>query len=90
MHITRLELQNIKSHRDSKYVFERGTTAIVGQNGAGKTTILEAIAWTLFDLIDYKKDDFVSRGQKKGSVRVSFISGADDREYEVFRDTGTS
>lgn len=90
MHITRLELTNIKSHRDSKYVFERGTTAIVGQNGAGKTTILEAIAWTLFDLLDYKKDDFVSRGQKKGSVRLAFISGADEREYEVYRDTGTS
>ena len=89
MHITRLELQNIKSHRDSKYLFERGTTAIVGRNGAGKTTILEAIAWTLFDLLDYKKDDFVSRGQKKGSVRVAFISGADEREYEVYRDTGT-
>src|SRR5690606_37394012 len=89
MHITKVELENIKSHVNSTFEFERGTTAITGENGAGKTTLIEAIAWALFDLLDYKKDDFVRRGSKKGIVRVTFESGLDERRYTVIRDTGT-
>ncbi len=88
MHVTRVELVNIKSHVQSEYHFERGTTAITGENGAGKTTILEAIAWSLFDTLDYSKDDFLRRGAKKGSVRVTFESDLDQRQYTVYRDTG--
>jgi len=89
MHITKVELENIKSHTSSVFDFGRGSTAITGENGAGKTTIIEAIAWALFDTLDYKKDDFLQRGAKKGSVRISFISSLDEREYTVYRDTGT-
>lgn len=89
MHIKLVELENIKSHADAKFEFSRGSTAITGENGAGKTTIIEAIAWTLFDLLDYKKDDFVRRGAKKGVARVTFESGLDEREYTAVRDTGT-
>jgi exonuclease SbcC len=89
MHVTRVELEQIKSYERGAFAFERGTTAIVGPNGAGKTTILEAIAWTLFDVLDYSKETFLRRGAKKGSVRVSFRSDADERLYLVYRDTGT-
>jgi DNA repair protein SbcC/Rad50 len=90
MHITRVELENVKSHKHSEFEFQRGTTAIMGANGAGKTTIIEAVAWTLFDLLDYKKDDFARRGSKnKGVARVTFQSDLDEREYLVYRDTGT-
>ncbi len=89
MHITRIELENIKSHVAAEFDFERGTTAIMGENGAGKTTLIEAVAWTLFDVLDYKKEDFVRRGAKKGSVRVTFESGLDERRYTVYRDTTT-
>jgi len=89
MHITRIELENIKSHAAVSFDFERGTTAITGENGAGKTTLIEAIAWTLFDVLDYKKEDFLRRGTKRGSARVTFESGLDEREYIVYRDTGT-
>ena len=89
MFITRIELENIKSHVASAFDFEHGTTAITGENGAGKTTLIEAVAWTLFDVLDYKKEDFVRRGTKKGSVRVTFESGLDERLYTVYRDTAT-
>lgn len=89
MHVTKVQLENIKSYTEADFTFERGTIAITGENGAGKTTIIEAIAWTLFDLLDYKKDDFVRRGAKKGVARVSFISDLDERQYVVYRDTGT-
>lgn len=89
MHISKVELENIKSHIDSKFEFSRGSTAITGANGAGKTTIIEAIAWTLFDVLDYKKEDFVRRGANRGVARVTFESGLDEREYIVYRDTAT-
>ena len=89
MHITKIELEDIKSHQASVFEFTRGTIAITGENGAGKTTLIEAVAWTLFDLLDYKKDDFVRRGARKGVVNVTFESGLDEREYRVYRDTGT-
>ncbi len=88
MHVTRVELENIKVYDRAEYDFERGTTAIVGANGAGKTTILEAIAWTLFDTLEYSKDDFLRRGAKKGWVRVTFESDLDGRRYTIYRDTG--
>ena len=89
MYITRIELENIKSHVDSSFDFPRGTTAITGENGAGKTTLIEAVGWTLFDVLDYKKEEFLRRGTKRGTVRVTFESSLDERLYTVYRDTGT-
>ncbi|MFL6466435.1 MAG: AAA family ATPase, partial [Pyrinomonadaceae bacterium] len=74
MFIKRVELENIKSHASAAFDFARGSTAITGENGAGKTTIIEAIAWALFDTLDYKKDVFVRRGTKKGIARITFES----------------
>ncbi|MEP7272017.1 MAG: SMC family ATPase [Acidobacteriota bacterium] len=87
MQITRVELRNIKNHAHAEWVFLPGLIAICGPNGSGKTTILEAIAWALFDQLDYKREDFVKRGEKKGQVTVSFISDLDQREYSAQRDT---
>jgi DNA repair protein SbcC/Rad50 len=87
MFISKVELENIKNYDEASYEFEAGVTAISGPNGAGKTTILEAIAYALFDSLPYKKEDFLKRGAKKGSVRVTFVSAVDGREYTIYRDT---
>jgi DNA repair exonuclease SbcCD ATPase subunit len=49
MEILSVTLKNFKSHRDRHFQFQPGTNAICGENGAGKTSILKAIAWTLFN-----------------------------------------
>ena len=89
MLITRVELEKIKNYEAGSFEFAPGITAISGPNGAGKTTILEAISWALFDQLAYKKEDFLKRGAKKGSVRVTFVSAINGREYTVYRDTST-
>lgn len=87
MIIRKLQLKDIKNYIEKDFEFSAGVTAICGANGAGKTTIIESIAWALFDHLDYKREDFVRKGARKGSVNVSFISKIDGREYTVFRDT---
>jgi exonuclease SbcC len=88
LQITRVELKNIKNHADAAWSFAPGVVAICGPNGSGKTTILESIAWVLFDHLDYSRDDFVRRGTKRGQAAVAFLSDLDEREYIVTRDTG--
>lgn len=48
MRLSRLRLVNFRQHADSTLAFESGLTGIIGPNGVGKTTILEAIKWALY------------------------------------------
>lgn len=41
--IRSLKLQNVRSHKQETFQFEKQVNAIVGPNGSGKTTILEAL-----------------------------------------------
>src|SRR5262245_60457044 len=48
MRLSRLRLRHFRQHTDTTIEFDRGLTGIIGPNGSGKTTILEAIAWALY------------------------------------------
>ncbi|HWS83195.1 MAG TPA: SMC family ATPase [Ktedonobacteraceae bacterium] len=88
MLITRIELENIKSYRRMVIDFRRGTTAISGSNGVGKTTVVEAIGYALFGYLPYSQDQFVREGEKHGKVVVHLI-GSDERPYTVERRCGS-
>jgi DNA repair protein SbcC/Rad50 len=86
--ILSVTLKNFKTHSDRHFTFQPGTNAISGENGAGKTSILEAIAWVLFDHKgDYKTDDLIRNGTNVAQVTVQFVSSRDQRTYEVQRNT---
>ncbi|MBE9059876.1 AAA family ATPase [cf. Phormidesmis sp. LEGE 11477] len=88
MQILSVALTNFKTHKEQQFHFQPGTNAICGENGAGKTSILEAIAWTLFNYQgSYKKEDLIRNGASSAQVRVVFISSRDSRTYEVQRST---
>lgn len=88
MHLLSVTLTNFKTHRDRNIEFQPGTNAICGENGAGKTSILEAIAWTLFNYQGgYTKEDLIRNGSGSAQVRVAFVSNRDHRTYEVERCT---
>ncbi len=88
MEILSVTLKNFKSHSERQFVFQPGTNAICGENGAGKTSILEAIAWVLFNHRGaYKNEDLIRNGSSSTQVTVSLISSRDSRTYEIQRCT---
>lgn len=90
MYITRVELENIKSYQHAVIELGQGVTAICGENGAGKSTILEAIGFALFDFSPFRRQvQLVREGAARGVITVAFVA-SDEREYEVVRTCGKS
>ena len=83
-----LKLKNIKTHRDTFIEFQPGINAIIGDNGSGKSTILEAIGAVLFQLVDYKAKEFITYGEKKGSIEL--VVNAEEQEFKIFKSFGSN
>jgi exonuclease SbcC len=84
MIIESLVMKNFKSHRNSKIEFNTGISIIMGRNGAGKSSILEAISFALFKQHSGRKiEQLITIGQTKMSVELEFISNG--RKYRVLR-----
>jgi exonuclease SbcC len=90
MLIRQVKLENIKSYENATVDLAPGVNAIVGHNGAGKSTILEAIGFALFDSLAYKAADFLREGARTGTVAVTFVGSLDERPYRIERRLGGS
>jgi len=64
MRLNSVRLTNFRLHTDTRIDFESGLTGIIGPNGSGKTTILEAIAWALYGMT-------AARGRRQGIRSLS-------------------
>lgn len=73
MRIHRLRMLNFRQHARTEMTFDHGITAIIGPNGSGKTTVLEAIAWALYG-------QPAIRGQRDG---VRFLGAGARAQVEV-------
>ncbi|PWB52780.1 MAG: hypothetical protein C3F06_07695 [Candidatus Methanoperedenaceae archaeon] len=88
MLIKSLELKNIKSYYQETIEFFEGINGICGDNGHGKTTIIEAIGFVLFDFLPFNNADFLRHGEKSGYVAVT-VEGKDEIEYTISRKIGS-
>ncbi|MUG90984.1 exonuclease subunit SbcC [Scytonema sp. UIC 10036] len=80
-----LTLKNFLSYRDAILDF-RGlhTACICGSNGAGKSSLLEAITWAMWgESRAVSEDDVIHTGSK--DVRVDFIFETNQQNYRVIR-----
>ncbi|MBU0729152.1 MAG: SMC family ATPase [Proteobacteria bacterium] len=91
MQILSISLKNIKSHRDKELHFVNGINVLSGDNGAGKSTIFEAIGYALFgvDARDFvgNIERFITIGAKKGEITVTFQTDAQET-FQASRSVG--
>ncbi|MDE1849286.1 MAG: AAA family ATPase [Candidatus Micrarchaeota archaeon] len=88
--IKSIELVNWKTHGSTRLNFARGTNLLIGQMGAGKSSIMDAISFALFGTFPS-----MSRGsvgglirnkpsqKREAKIRLEFTNG--DDEYAVER-----
>ena len=82
--ITSIELGDFLAHAETKLEFEKGVTIFVGENGAGKSSIIDGITFSLFGQHTRKSNKgLIKRGSNQGYSKIEFsING---KQYETVR-----
>lgn len=88
MRLHSLTLQNYRRFREVTLEFPDGVTALVGRNGAGKSTVVEAIGWALFGNDAARTDkEYLKRREAPPTddLRVTLAFEHAGHRYEVER-----
>lgn len=89
MRLNSLSMKNFKKYRGGvKVEFQDGLTGILGGNGSGKSTIVEAIAWALYgSRASTVRRDFIknSRASERDDLEVTLSLQHDGKEMTVLR-----
>ena len=89
MILKKLKLQNFKKYESLEIEFKEGLTGIVGKNGAGKSTIFEAILFCLYGELKNKGDKDIIRNANvsaKEVVSATLVFELDNTRYEIHRE----
>lgn len=88
MKLHRLRLVNFRQHADTEIAFGDGITGIIGPNGSGKTSLLEAISWAMYGNPAARGDKESIRNLRakaRAPVRVELEFGLGSHAYRVER-----
>ena len=84
-----IELIDFLAHHDTKLEFNNDATVFVGQNGAGKSSIIDAITFSLFGkhtrVLGSRRSNksLIRRGTNKALVKIEF--SANGKNYKAIR-----
>jgi len=81
-----LKLENFLAHEKTEIEFsEDGITVFIGDNGAGKSSILEGIVFALYGSSSKGKiSQLVKWGKKQAKIELEFIK--DSSNYKIYRE----
>ncbi|HTW55378.1 MAG TPA: AAA family ATPase [Thermoplasmata archaeon] len=83
MQLRRLDVENIRSYERGQLDLAAGTTLVVGDVGAGKSSLLYAIEMALFGVAEIDATYLVRHGAHHAEVDVRFEDG--NHRYEIVR-----
>ena len=82
--IRNIELVDFLAHSNTKLEFENDATVFVGDNGAGKSSIIDAITFSLFGEHTRKNTKgLIRRGANQGFAKIEF--SANGKNYQAIR-----
>ena len=82
--LRKIELLNFLSHGESEISLKPGITVFMGQNGSGKSSVIDAITFALFGKHTRPNNKgLVKYRESKGQASVEFTSG--DKAYKAVR-----
>jgi len=85
--IKAVELENFISHKITRIAFDRGITIFIGNNGSGKSSVIDAITFALYGQHTRKANkNLVRRGSESASVNVRLSVGS--KVYDAHRRLG--
>lgn len=87
-----LEMKDFISHKDSRLEFGRGITIFVGHNGAGKSSVIDAITYSLFGEHTRRSNKNLVRRGGLGHAMVRMRFSLNSKEFSATRSlaaTGT-
>ena len=90
--IERVKLVNFLSHENTEIVLEGGLTVFIGRNGAGKSSVIDAVTYALYGRHTRSKKE-KEKGEMKAPVRYGSSWGRVEldfrhlgKKYEVIRE----
>ena len=82
-YITRVIIENFQSHKKSELEFVNGLNVIVGPSDQGKSAVIRAIKWLLFN--EPRGNEFIRTGENFARVEIEFSNG-----YRITRERSPS
>ena len=72
-YIKNLRIINFQSHKNTTMNFSNGLNVIVGESDVGKTAIIRALKWVLFN--EPKGASFINRDSDECIVEINYSDG---------------
>ncbi len=90
MAISSLSLENWKTHIDSTFDFSNGTNVLIGKMGSGKTSVMDAISYSLFGTFPALSNQLLSqvitsRPTKKEQAKLELCFSYSGKNYKIIR-----
>ena len=90
--IRKIKIKNWRSHDDSEFDFSKGTNALIGIMGSGKSSVMDAICFALFGTFPnlqskkLKLDDILmNKPIMKDKADVELFLSINGAEYSIRR-----
>lgn len=71
--IEKVTIENFQSHKDTQITFSRGLNVIIGASDHGKSAIVRAIKWVLYN--EPRGNDYIRQGTNYAKVTLKMSNG---------------